>query len=73
MRNSSKGVLLAGGLIAVIVTAGFFHDESKPSACRAPEPVCIAGATEGEERPRDQVHAFKAAPAPTQFPPMPWE
>jgi hypothetical protein len=64
MRNPAKGAILAGGLIALIAAAGFFHDESKPSACRAPAPACIAEANESEGLPRDQVHAFKAAPAP---------
>src|SRR4051812_37477131 len=63
MRHPSKGVLLAGGLIAAIVTAGFFHADSNPSACRPPAPLSVAGT--GEEEPaRDHFPVAKSAPAP---------
>ena len=63
MRNSAKGAILAGGLIAVIFVAGYFHADSKPEACRAPAPVCVAEANEETGFPRDQFPVAKAAPA----------
>jgi hypothetical protein len=63
MRNSAKWAILAGGLIAVIFVSGFFHAESKPEACRAPAPLCVAGSNEAEPV-RDQFCVAKAPPAP---------
>jgi len=63
MPNAAKWAILAGGLIAVIFVSGFFHADSKPEPCSPPARVCVAGANEMPDSPRDQLHAVKAAPA----------
>jgi hypothetical protein len=68
MRIPAKWAILAGGLIAIIFTAGFFHAELKPEACTPSARACIAEANDAEESPRDQVYAVKAAPKPATAP-----
>jgi len=63
MRNSAKGAILAGGLIAVIFVSGFFHADSKPEACGPAPRVRVAGVHEAAESSLDQLPAVNAAPA----------
>jgi hypothetical protein len=62
MRNPAKWAILAGGLVVLIFSAGFFHASPAPEARRPTSPIVIDEARD-KEIAEENFSIAKAAPA----------
>jgi hypothetical protein len=62
MRNSAKWAILAGGLVVLIFSVGFFHAEPAPMACRPAGQIPIDESRD-KEIPEAGFCVLKADPA----------